>query len=231
VAPRPDNRANSPRFLAVLAAIRPAAVLTVFNWGQAPNNKRSGRPNRCLADFIAPREDGIADYIGLFAATAGIGLDRLVEDFEHRHGDYNSIMAKALADRLAEALAEKIHQRVRREFWGYAPEEDLDNSHLIREEYTGIRPVPGDPACPDHSDHSDKVTILELQDGERQTGIRLTESYAMIPAASVCGFYFAHPEAHYFGIGRIGCDQLSDFAARKGISTGEAEKLLSHVLE
>jgi len=203
-------------------------VIASFPFLRQQGRKRSDRPNRCLADFIAPRDTGIADYIGFFAVTAGIGLERLVEEFELRHDDYSSIMVKALADRLAEALAEKLHQKVRREFWGYAPQEELDNSRLIREGYTGIRPAPGYPACPNHSD---KITILKLVDRENRTGIRLTESYAMTPAASVCGFYFSHPEAHYFGVGRIGRDQLSDFATRKGISTREAERLLSHVLD
>ena len=186
--------------------------------------KASGRPNSCLSDFVAPRETGIGDHIGAFAVTAGAGLDELCGRFEREHDDYSSILAKALADRLAEAFAELLHERVRREVWGYASEEDLDGEALIRESYTGIRPAPGYPACPDHTG---KRVIFELLDATARAGIRLTESCAMTPAASVTGWYFAHPRARYFGVGRIGRDQVEDYARRRGIRTGEAERWLA----
>ncbi len=186
--------------------------------------KASGRPNSCLSDFVAPRETGIADYLGAFAVTAGAGLDELCRRFEREHDDYSSILAKALADRLAEAFAELLHERVRREIWGYAPGEDLDGEALIAESYTGIRPAPGYPACPDHTG---KRTIFRLLDATARAGIRLTESCAMTPAASVAGWYFAHPRAHYFGVGRIGRDQVDDYARRRGMEIREAERWLA----
>src|SRR5690606_6682809 len=154
------------------------------------------------------------DYVGLFAVNAGEGVDELVKEYEAQFDDYNAILVKALADRLAEGLAERLHERVRREFWGYAPDEDLDNASLIREEYQGIRPAPGYPACPDHTE---KSTIFRLLNAEQTAGLRLTESYAMTPTAAVSGYYFWHPEARYFGTGRIGDDQLADLARRKGV--------------
>ncbi len=184
----------------------------------------AGRPNLCLADFIAPRESGLQDYIGAFAVTAGIGIDEIVADFERHNDDYNSILLKSLADRLAEAFAEHMHERVRREFWGYAPDEQLSNEDLIAEKYRGIRPAAGYPACPDHTE---KATIFSLLDAERQTGISLTEGWAMLPAASVSGLYFAHPKARYFGVGKIDHDQVADYAARKGLSIGETERILA----
>ena len=165
------------------------------------------------ADFVAPRASGLADYIGAFAVTAGIGEDAVVERFKRANDDYSAIMAKALADRLAEALAERMHQRVRREFWAYAPDETLDAPRLIAEKYRGIRPAPGYPAQPDHTE---KATLFELLDGERAIGVKLTESFAMWPGASVCGLYFSHPESHYFGVGKIERDQVEDYARRKG---------------
>jgi len=186
--------------------------------------KASGRPNSCLSDFVAPRETRIADYLGAFAVTAGAGLDELCRRFEREHDDYSSILAKALADRLAEAFAELLHERVRREIWAYAPDEDLDGEGLIAESYTGIRPAPGYPACPDHTG---KRTIFELLDATTRAGIRLTESCAMTPAASVAGWYFAHPRAHYFGVGRIGRDQVEDYARRRGMAVREAERWLA----
>jgi 5-methyltetrahydrofolate--homocysteine methyltransferase len=188
------------------------------------SRKSGGRPNLALADFVAPRSSGVADYVGAFAVTAGIGLDRLVAEFEAAHDDYNAIMAKALADRLAEALAERLHERVRKEFWGYAREETLDNEALIREKYQGIRPAPGYPACPDHTE---KATLFALLGAEERAGIRLTESYAMLPAASVSGYYFWRPEAQYFGVGRIGKDQVEDYARRKGVGLEEMERWLA----
>ncbi len=186
-----------------------------------------GRANLALADFVAPRETGVADYVGAFAVTAGFGVDERAASFERAQDDYGAILLKALADRLAEAFAERMHERVRREFWGYAPEEALDNQALIEERYRGIRPAPGYPACPDHSG---KATLFELLDATRAIGIRLTESYAMIPAASVSGYYFAHPEARYFGTGRIGRDQLEDYARRCGIDPATAETRLASIL-
>jgi len=186
-----------------------------------------GKPQRCLADFLAPPDSGVADYLGAFAVTAGVGIEPRVAAFERAHDDYSAIMLKALADRLAEAFAERLHQRVRREFWGYAAEEALDNEALIEERYRGIRPAPGYPACPDHTE---KATLWALLDVERRAGIQLTESYAMYPAAAVSGWYFAHPQARYFGVGSIARDQLEDYAARKGMSRQEAERWLAPVL-
>ncbi len=175
--------------------------------------KPPGRPNLALADFIAPLDSGVADYLGAFAVTAGIGADAAARRFEAAHDDYSAILLKALADRLAEAFAEWLHERVRRELWGYAPDERLSREDLIAERYLGIRPAPGYPACPDHTE---KATLFGLLDAERGAGICLTESFAMQPGASVSGFYFQRPEATYFGLGRIGRDQLEDYAARKG---------------
>jgi 5-methyltetrahydrofolate--homocysteine methyltransferase len=189
--------------------------------------KPPGRPNVALADFVAPLASGVADYIGAFAVTAGHGLDGpdgIVAEFEAAHDDYSAILAKALADRLAEAFAERLHERVRRELWGYAPDEALSNDDLIAERYQGIRPAPGYPACPDHTE---KATLFELLDAEAEAGIRLTESNAMLPGASVSGYYLWHPDAHYFGVGRIGRDQLTDYARRKGVEVAEAERWLS----
>ena len=186
--------------------------------------KAAGRSNYALADFVAPRDSGVPDYVGAFAVTTGHGLDVLVNEFERGNDDYSAILAKALADRLAEAFAERMHQRVRRELWGYAPDEALANEQLIKEEYQGIRPAPGYPACPDHTE---KGILFELLDAEAQIGIRLTESFAMTPTAAVSGWYFWHPEARYFGVGKIGRDQVEDYARRKGMSLGEAERWLA----
>jgi 5-methyltetrahydrofolate--homocysteine methyltransferase len=186
--------------------------------------KPDGRPNVALADFVAPADSGVADYIGAFAVTTGIGLDEIVAECETANDDYSAILAKALADRLAEAFAERLHQRVRRELWGYAPEEALDNTDLIAERYQGIRPAPGYPACPDHTE---KGTLFDLLEAESRTGIRLTESFAMWPGAAVCGYYLWNPQSHYFGVGRIGRDQLADYAARKGVPLGDAERWLA----
>ena len=190
--------------------------------------KPPGRPNVALADFVAPRSFGVVDYLGGFAVTAGIGAAELAAGFEAADDDYHAIMSKALADRLAEATAEFVHARVRRELWGYATNEALDNSALIREEYQGIRPAPGYPACPDHTE---KGTLFALLDAEARAGISLTESFAMLPPASVSGFYFWRPEAHYFGLGRIGHDQLEDYARRKGWSVDEATRWLAPNLD
>jgi 5-methyltetrahydrofolate--homocysteine methyltransferase len=187
--------------------------------------KPNGQANRCLADFIAP--EGTADYIGAFAVTAGIGIDAKVQEFESAHDDYNAILLKALADRLAEAAAEYMHERVRKQHWGYATDEALDNEALIKERYTGIRPAPGYPACPDHTE---KATLWELLDVENNTGITLTESFAMVPTAAVSGFYFSHPDSSYFAIGKVGRDQIEDYAARKGMPVETVERWLASVL-
>ncbi|HEX2217237.1 MAG TPA: methionine synthase, partial [Gemmatimonadales bacterium] len=187
-------------------------------------NKPPGRPNLALADYVAPRESGVSDHVGAFAVTTGHGLDALVAEFQARHDDYGAILAKALADRLAEAFAERLHERVRKEFWGYAGDETLDNADLIRESYQGIRPAPGYPACPDHTE---KRTLFDLLDVERKAGITLTESFAMSPTAAVSGYYFWHPEARYFGVGKIGRDQVEDYAKRKGMAVEDVERWLA----
>jgi 5-methyltetrahydrofolate--homocysteine methyltransferase len=186
--------------------------------------KAQDQAQLCLADFVAPAHNGRPDYIGAFAVTAGVGIDARVAAFEAAHDDYSSIMLKALADRLAEALAERMHERVRREWWGYAADETLDGAGLIREEYRGIRPAPGYPACPDHTE---KATLWAMLDPQRNAGIRLTESFAMFPTAAVSGFYFSHPQAHYFGVGKIDRDQVASYAQRKGITLVEAERWLA----
>ena len=186
--------------------------------------KADGRANVCLADFVAPDDSGKQDHVGAFVVTTGHGLDTLVADMEASGDDYSAILAKALADRLAEALAERMHERIRTEWWAYAADEQLDQKGLVRERYTGIRPAPGYPACPDHSE---KATLFRLLDATRVTGVSLTESFAMTPASSVSGWYFSHPEAHYFGVGRVGQDQVSDYARRKGVSVPEAERWLA----
>jgi 5-methyltetrahydrofolate--homocysteine methyltransferase len=186
--------------------------------------KPPGRANLALADYVAPKEAALADYIGAFAVTAGVGLEQLVTDFEAQHDDYSAILAKALADRLAEAFAERLHERVRTEFWGYARDEHLDNQQLIREEYQGIRPAPGYPACPDHTE---KRILFDLLAAESSAGITLTESFAMLPTASVSGYYFWHPQAAYFGVGKIDRDQVEDYARRKGMDLATAERWLA----
>jgi 5-methyltetrahydrofolate--homocysteine methyltransferase len=186
--------------------------------------KMAGEPYYALSDFVAPKETGIKDYFGGFAVTTGLGCDELVAEFEKNHDDYNSIMAKALADRLAEAFAERMHELVRKEYWGYAADENLSNQELIKEEYAGIRPAPGYPACPDHTE---KETLFNLLDAVNKIGLRLTESYAMYPAAAVSGFYFAHPQSRYFGLGKITKDQVEDYAIRKNMPLEEVERWLS----
>lgn len=203
-----------------------ATVLTTAHHLRQQNQKAPGQANFCLSDFILPKEAGKPDYIGAFAVTAGIGIEKWVSHFEAQHDDYHAILLKALADRLAEALAERMHERVRKEFWGYAAGETLDNLEWIEETYQGIRPAPGYPACPEHTE---KRTLWQLLQPE-QLGITLTESFAMYPAASVSGWYFAHPEAKYFGLGQIGKDQIVDYARRKGMSVAETERWLAPVL-
>jgi 5-methyltetrahydrofolate--homocysteine methyltransferase len=184
------------------------------------------RSNRSLADFIAPKDSGKLDYIGMFAVTAGLGIERREKQFTDDHDDYSAIMLKALADRLAEAFAERLHQRVRTELWGYAPDEALATEALIAEQYRGIRPAPGYPACPDHSVKRDMFRVL----GATDIGMALTDSLAMTPAASVSGFYMAHPQATYFNVGRIGEDQLQDWARRQTLHADDARRLLAPAL-
>uniref|UniRef100_UPI0026364F86 vitamin B12 dependent-methionine synthase activation domain-containing protein n=1 Tax=Ferrovibrio sp. TaxID=1917215 RepID=UPI0026364F86 len=188
--------------------------------------KRDGnRANFCLADYVAPKESGLADYVGAFAVTAGIGLDDWIRrEFTAKHDDYSGILAQSLADRLAEAFAERLHERVRKEFWGYAADEALGNDDLVAEKYRGIRPAPGYPACPDHTE---KATLFKLLDATEKAGITLTESFAMWPSAAVSGWYFSHPEARYFGIGRIERDQVADYAKRKGMDLAIMERWLA----
>nr|WP_084598272.1 methionine synthase [Allomuricauda lutaonensis] len=201
----------------------------VFRTLRQQLKKRAGVPNIALADFIAPKETGIQDYIGCFCVSAGFGTEELALEFEKNHDDYNAIMIKALADRLAEAFAEYLHKEVRTKYWGYDDKENLDNEALIDEKYRGIRPAPGYPACPDHLE---KLTIWEVLDVEKNIGVKLTDSLAMWPAASVSGYYFAHPQAKYFGLGKIKKDQVEDFAKRKGITIEKAKKWLApNILE
>jgi 5-methyltetrahydrofolate--homocysteine methyltransferase len=181
------------------------------------------RPNQCLADFIAPKSSGIADYIGLFAVTAGLGIEKYEKRFEDAHDDYSSILLKSLADRLAEAFAEHLHERVRKDLWGYAADEALGNDALIKEAYRGIRPAPGYPACPEHTVKADMFKLLQCE----EIGMRVTESFAMFPGAAVSGFYFAHPASKYFVVGKIGEDQLNDMAARRGIDKEQMERWLA----
>jgi len=198
---------------------------TVMTWHnlRQQNVKPTGRPNLCLADFIAPKGSGVADWIGAFAVSAG-GIHERVAAFEAANDDYSAIMLKALADRLAEAFAERLHERVRREYWAYAPDERLARTQLIAEAYRGIRPAPGYPACPDHTS---KGPLFALLDAQRNAGMQVTESFAMLPASSVAGFYISHPESSYFATGKIGRDQVEDYASRAGISIAEAERWLA----
>nr|MBO2489337.1 methionine synthase [Gammaproteobacteria bacterium] len=199
-------------------------VLARLHFLRQQKGKPAGQPHLCLADFIAPKSSGRRDYIGAFAVTAGLGIEAHLERFRLAHDDYSSILLKALADRLAEAFAERLHERVRREFWGYAPEERLTNEQLIKEEYRGIRPAPGYPACPDHTE---KTTLWNLLKPDTNAEIQLTDSFAMYPAASVSGWYFSHPEARYFAVGKIDLDQVQNYAARKKISLEEAQRWLA----
>lgn len=196
---------------------------TVYNFLRQQNKKAANLPNISLADYIAPKDSGMKDYIGMFAVTTGLGIEKSIKKFEKDHNDYNIIMIKALADRLAEAFAEYLHEKVRKEIWGYAEHESLDSTELIKEKYVGIRPAPGYPACPDHTE---KVKLFEAINGYN-LGIELTESLAMNPAASVCGYYFAHPESKYYALGQIGKDQVIDYSKRKGMSQEKLEKWLA----
>jgi 5-methyltetrahydrofolate--homocysteine methyltransferase len=199
-------------------------VLTTLHGLRQQGQHRDGVSNKCLSDFVAPKETGIADHVGAFSVTAGLGIEDRLLAFKADHDDYSAILLESLADRLAEAFAERLHEKVRRELWGYAPEEDLDNEGLLKEAYTGIRPAPGYPACPEHTE---KLKLWDLLDVEEQTGIRLTESMAMWPGAAVSGWYFSHPQSQYFVVGRVGQDQVEEYAVRKGMSQAEAERWLA----
>ena len=222
----PANRRGNDD-IAIYDSHERTAVRAVVHTLRQQMHRTGDRPNHALADFIAPADGSCEDYLGGFVVTAGLGIEPHVARMEAEHDVYGAILIKALADRLAEAFAERMHERVRKEFWGYAADENLDNQALIREDYRGIRPAPGYPACPDHSE---KATLFELLDAEAAIGAELTEGFAMLPAASVSGYYFAHPAARYFGIGKIGRDQAADYALRKGVNTAEAERLLSPIL-
>jgi 5-methyltetrahydrofolate--homocysteine methyltransferase len=204
-----------------------AKQIATFHTLRQQLEKREGRHNVGLSDFIAPKATDVADYIGAFVVTAGIGEDVIADRFKHANDDYSSILVKALADRLAEAFAERLHQRVRKEFWGYAPNEALGNHELILEKYQGIRPAPGYPAQPDHTE---KAMLFRLLDAENSAGVKLTESFAMWPGSSVCGLYFSHEEAEYFGVGKIELDQVEDYATRKGWTIAETERWLAPIL-
>ena len=222
----PANSVNEGDDIEIYADEKRDRTLMTWHNLRQQNVKPAGRPNLCLGDFIAPKGAGIKDYIGAFAVTAGIGIEKRVKAFEDRHDDYNAIMLKALADRLAEAFTELLHQRVRKEFWGYAKDENLDNAALVAEKYRGIRPAPGYPSCPDHIE---KGALFELLRAP-EVGITLTESYAMYPASSVSGFYFSHPESTYFAVGRIERDQVEDYARRKNMPRVEVERWLAPYL-
>jgi 5-methyltetrahydrofolate--homocysteine methyltransferase len=198
-------------------------LLTTFHTLRQQQARANREPCYAVADFLAPRESGKLDYLGAFAVTAGLQIESLVEQFEKDHDDYNALMAKALADRLAEGLAEFMHQRARIE-WGYGKDEHLSPAELIREKYRGIRPAPGYPALPDHTE---KRPLFDLLGGEKNAGITLTENFAMYPAASVSGFYFSHPDAKYFAVGMIDLEQVEDYSRRKGLDLRTVERWLS----
>ena len=208
--------------------VQTAAGMTRLHFLRQQADKPIERPDFCLADFIAPRESGKPDWIGAFACTAGLGIDAHVARFEAAHDDYNAILLKSLADRLAETLAERLHQRVRSEFWGYARDEDLSVEDIIAEKYQGIRPAPGYPACPEHSE---KETLFRLLSAEENAQMLLTDNFAMLPASSVSGWYFSHPQSQYFVLGRVSKTQVEDYARRKGISLAHAERLLAPNLD
>jgi 5-methyltetrahydrofolate--homocysteine methyltransferase len=205
---------------------RERVLMTWHNLRQQ-NQKPPGNPNQCLSDFVAPKDSGVADYLGAFAVTSGIGIDAKVKEFVDKNDDYSAIMVKAIADRLAEAFAEHLHQRVRTEFWGYAAGERLSGDDLIAEKYQGIRPAPGYPACPDHTEKGELFNLLAAQ---KNAGMVLTDAYAMLPTASVSGFYFSHPQSRYFAVGKIESDQVADYAHRKGMDLAQAERWLAPIL-
>jgi 5-methyltetrahydrofolate--homocysteine methyltransferase len=202
-------------------------VIETLHHLRQQNVKAPGRPNYCLSDFVAPVESGVVDYIGGFAVTTGIGIETKLAEFEKDHDDYSAIMLKTLVDRLAEAFAEYLHLQVRKEHWGYASDESLDNEALINENYKGIRPAPGYPACPDHTEKAKLFALLSVTEN---TTIELTENFAMYPTSAVSGWYFAHPQAQYFNVGKIDKDQLSDYARRKGMAEEVAARwLVAHL--
>jgi 5-methyltetrahydrofolate--homocysteine methyltransferase len=203
-------------------------VLTTLHGLRQQGQHREGVPNRCLSDFVAPKETGIRDYVGAFAVTAGLGTQERIAQFKSEFDDYSAILLESLADRLAEAFAERLHERVRKEFWAYAPDEHLDADGLISEKYHGIRPAPGYPACPEHSE---KATIFKLLDPATNAGMQLTENFAMTPAAAVSGFYFSHPRSQYFVVGRVSKEQAADYARRKGVDLAQAERWLASNLD
>jgi 5-methyltetrahydrofolate--homocysteine methyltransferase len=198
-------------------------VITTFTNLRNQTVKEKGVPNLCLADFLAPQNSGITDYMGAFAVTAGIGIEKKLAEFEAEHDDYSAIMLKALADRLAEAFTEFLHEKIRKQYWGYGKNEALSMEDLFREKYSGIRPAHGYPACPDHSE---KAVLFSLLDAEKY-GITLTENYSMVPAASVSGLMFSHPDSKYFFVGKIGKDQVASYAQRKKLPVKEVERLLA----
>jgi 5-methyltetrahydrofolate--homocysteine methyltransferase len=200
---------------------------TTFHFLRQQHEKAANQPYLCLSDFVAQKDSGKQDYLGMFAVTAGIGIEPLIEAYEKDHDDYNSIMIKAIADRLAEAFAEKMHELVRKEYWGFAKDEQLTDEEIIREKYNSIRPAPGYPACPDHTE---KRKLFDLLNAEEATSITLTESYAMYPTAAVSGFYFANPGSKYFAVGKIDKDQVEEYAKRKNVSVEYVEKWLSPYL-
>jgi len=202
-------------------------LMTELHSLRQQTQKPPGQPNFALADFIAPKESGVQDYIGAFAVASGFGIEKKIKEFEAGHDDYSAIMLKALADRFAEAFAERLHERVRKEFWGYAARETLNNEALIEEKYQGIRPAPGYPACPDHTE---KGLLWELLKVKEHTGITLTDSFAMYPTAAVSGWYFSHPDSRYFGLGKINHDQVQDYAHRKEVELQQMERWLSPAL-
>jgi len=202
-------------------------IAATFHFLRQQMVKPEDRVNHCLADLVAPRDSGVKDYLGCFAVTAGIGIEALIESYEAKHDDYSAIMLKALADRLAEAFAELMHLRVRQEFWGYAPAEELGLEHLLDEKYRGIRPAPGYPACPDHTE---KGALFDLLQAPHNAGVTLTESFAMLPTAAISGFYFSHPESRYFAVGKIDRDQAQDYARRRDMPLAAVEKWLAPAL-
>jgi 5-methyltetrahydrofolate--homocysteine methyltransferase len=202
---------------------RDRVIATWHNLRQQ-NEKPPGNPNLCFADFIAPKDSGVPDYIGAFAVTGGLGIEAKLKELAAKNDDYGAIMLKAIADRLAEAFAEHLHREVRVDHWGYAAGETLSNDDLVAEKYRGIRPAPGYPACPDHTEKAD---LFRLLDAEKNAGMTLTDSFAMLPAAAVSGFYLSHPKARYFAVGKIERDQVADYAHRKGMDLAQAERWLA----
>ena len=224
----PANTVNHDDIAIYAEEDRQNPIATQHHIRQQIRKPGNTKPNASLADFVAPAETEIADYVGGFVVTAGIGAEALAKSYEEAHDDYSAIMVKALADRLAEAFAEHMHLRVRKEFWGYADDEQLDNEALIREQYQGIRPAPGYPACPDHTE---KGTLFTLLNADKAIGVELTEHYAMMPAAAVSGWYFSHPEAYYFPTGKIMKDQVESIAQRKNKAVEDVERWLQPVLD